>query len=697
MIVNPSFRDFCHCPGRELLEALSLGQLHGDVRDEIERHVECCCLCVASLEAIDDSSDPLIADLRASGEPRDSEIHSNHRWTSSEGIASGDTGFNGSQDPNTEPPGRIDLSKQMGDYRFDEALGQGGMGTVYRAIHTRLGKVVALKVIQPNRMGDPESLARFRREMRALGSLEHPNLVRAYDAREEAGVPFLVMEYVDGIDLARLLRRMGRLSIADACAVVRQAATGLDYAHRSHGLVHRDIKPSNLMITSGGCVKILDLGIARFDSSVRGREFAPDSCATEIAERIGTYDYMAPEQWLMSPEVDIRTDVYGLGCTLYELLLGRAPYARPEWTTWDEKMRAHTLIPPPPVLECRSDIPDSLSEVLNRMLAKCPADRYETPAKVIEALEPFVTGHNLAALLSTTPFIPTLSHVTQLAASDQPIGHDPEGSTGIFKRWKQPRAWSIDRSKSKPMAVSAVLMFATLLLLVQTITGNWPGPNASPSPIRGALQNQSTPTQVPIIRTEELVQAELAIRLYRIRKSTDELYDMGRIGDPRDGPQGTASIDLKFVVEASFAEPLFPYLISIDQAGTRDLEFPEGEAVVSTRKKFKSPSGNIYLSLEKEGLLGLILVGSRRPLSSTESLALLTVQSDDWQRSRTDVPWLFDGERCEPLVRDREGGFRRVSHGPKPFSDACSTLRSHPEIAAIRAIAFPVTLAPKSP
>ena len=696
MIAHPSARDSSDCPGRELLCALSLGRLREEVRGEVERHIAVCDSCVALLHSIDDDSDPLIADLRGPTEPGSADEDSDRQWTWTGGFSLSLTGSDGSRGSETGLPREGRAPRRLGDYQFLEPLGRGGMGTVYRAIHTRLGKVVALKVIRPDRLGHPEALGRFRREMRALGGLEHHNLVRALDAREEAGVLFLVMEYVEGIDLARLLVRQGRLTRANACEVVRQAATGLDYAHRSCGLVHRDIKPSNLMITPEGCVKILDLGIASFDPGPRGPEPLPGTGVTSVDERVGTYDYMAPEQWLMSPEVDTRTDVYGLGCTLYELLAGSAPYARPEWTTWDQKMRAHTLIPPPSILERRPDIPESLSAVLDRMLAKCPADRYATPADVAEALEPFIPGHNLPALSSPTRFVPTIAPVPEPAAADRAGSRNPHPPGMISRPWRPRWDWSRPPTYSKPIAVSAVLAFVTLLLLAHTIASRWPG--STPAPVASDVPKPSAPPPASIVPTGELVQATLTISLYWHEKETGVLHDRGRIGDPWNGRQDTASVDLIFVVEATFEEPLFPYLIVVKPDGSCEQEFPEKGSDASARRHFQYPVGDNYLTLNKEGLLALILLGSRQQLSATEALGMVEVPAEDWKRARTDVPWLFDGERCEPLAaRERDGGLGKVSLGLEPFCHSCESLSSHREIAAVRAIAFPVKLAPNNP
>lgn len=358
-------------------------------------------------------------------------------------------------------------------------------------------------------------------------------------------------------------------------------------------------------------------------------------------------------------------------------------------------MRAHTLIPAPPIRECRSDVPEPLTTVLDRMLAKCPADRYATPADVIEALEPFIPGHNLTALLSPARFVPTITPVSEPDAADRARsgGFRP---VGVFSRRWHPRwDWSRPPTFSKPIAVSAVLTFVTLLYLAQTIASRWPRSNSDQTPVRGDLQGPPAHSPESIVLTGERVPAKLTIRLYRFEEGTDDLYDMGRIGDPRDRPQGMAVVDLRFVVEAEFDKPLFPYLISVDQLGRCEIEFPEKGSALSKRREFKIPSGDYYLSLEAEGLLALILLGSDRPLSSAEALAMVEVQAEDWKHARTGVSWLFDGERYDPLALDRE--IRKVPHGLKPFSDSFKSLSSHAGIAAVRAIAFPVRLAPKNP
>src|SRR3972149_4345414 len=182
-------------------------------------------------------------------------------------------------------------SMQVGSYQLVAKLGSGGMGTVYMAVHSELQKTVAIKLLSGNRIQDSQSAARFQPEMQAIGKFDHPNIVRATDAGRVDDIHFLVMEYLDGINLANLVRRCGPLRVADACEIIRQAAEGIEFIHQ-HGLVHRDIKPSNLMLTKDGRGKILDLGLARLSS----RRGSGESELTGPGQLIGTFVYMAPEQ-----------------------------------------------------------------------------------------------------------------------------------------------------------------------------------------------------------------------------------------------------------------------------------------------------------------------------------------------------------------------------------------------------------------
>jgi formylglycine-generating enzyme required for sulfatase activity/serine/threonine protein kinase len=312
-------------------------------------------------------------------------------------------------------------SMELGEYRLLEKLGEGGMGSVYKALHTRLDRIVALKMVRRKCEADESVITRFDREMKAVGRINHPNVIQAYDAREIAGTRILVTEFVDGMDLAALGRRHGRLPIAEACEIARQAALGLQAAHQ-FGLVHRDIKPSNLMLARSGVVKVLDLGLARIQLTPLA-----EGELTTSGQIMGTADFMAPEQVVDCHHVDIRADIYSLGCTLYKLLVGEVPFSGPEYDSLFAKMTAHVMKPVRPIRQVRDDVPVGLASVIDRMLAKAPADRFATPAGVAEALAPFAKGCDLARLWTFPADQNPMSDDGRRAptlASPNPLPHD---------------------------------------------------------------------------------------------------------------------------------------------------------------------------------------------------------------------------------------------------------------------------------
>jgi hypothetical protein len=286
-------------------------------------------------------------------------------------------------------------------YRILELLGAGGMGAVYRAEHRRMERHVALKVMSADLMDRPEMVERFHREVKAAALLNHPNIVTAYDADQAGDAHFLIMEFVEGISLAQKVQQEGPLPVTQACACIRQAALGLQHAHE-RGMVHRDIKPHNLMLTPTGQVKILDFGLARFvreTASVRAEPASATgettgqtasgaaSALTQTGTLMGTADFIAPEQATDPSRAGVRADIYSLGCTLYYLLAGHAPF--PEGTALD-KLTGHCERAPKPLANLRRDIPPALARVVERMMAKEPTQRYQTPAEAAEALAPFL-------------------------------------------------------------------------------------------------------------------------------------------------------------------------------------------------------------------------------------------------------------------------------------------------------------------
>jgi len=268
----------------------------------------------------------------------------------------------------------------LGNYVILDKLGQGGMGTVFRAEHRRMLREVALKVLSPEVLKAPQAVQRFHREVRVAAKLTHPNIVTAYDADEEQGVHFLVMEIVEGTSLAALVKRHGPLPPKKAVDFVVQAARGLDYAH-SKGIVHRDIKPGNLMLDQFGIVKILDLGLARLDE---GGLAAAEGDLTDTGNVMGTIDYISPEQALNTKHADHRSDIYSLGCTLWFLLTGKAVYGG---QTPVERILAHRDRPVPSLRAVRNDVSMELEAVFRTMVAKSPDERFKSMADVLKAFE----------------------------------------------------------------------------------------------------------------------------------------------------------------------------------------------------------------------------------------------------------------------------------------------------------------------
>ncbi len=287
---------------------------------------------------------------------------------------------------------------RLAEYQLLEPLGEGAMGMVYRALHIDMARVVALKVLANEHVQDERLVARFKREMVAVAKLDHPNIVRAHDARQIDDHYVLVMEYLDGVSFEQLAMHLGPLPIPDACELIRQAAEGLDHAH-GHGLVHRDIKPSNLLLArnkqAAPVVKILDFGMAMI------REGWPSDVAiTRPGFVLGTPHYMAPEQIEDSHNVDIRADIYGLGCTFFRLLAGHPPFAGQSSRSIADILEAHESERPCSICELRPEAPAGLAQVVGRMLAKKAIERFQSPQEVSQALAEFCGGCDLSRLLA---------------------------------------------------------------------------------------------------------------------------------------------------------------------------------------------------------------------------------------------------------------------------------------------------------
>lgn len=281
----------------------------------------------------------------------------------------------------------------IGPYRLLRKIGAGGIGVVYEAIHKSSDERVALKILAGQHSGSTETTARFGREMNAIACMQHSHIVRAVEAGVHDNVQYLAMEFIDGVDAGRLTSAGKALDVANACEIIRQAALGLQHAH-DNGLIHRDVKPSNLMIGHDGVVRVLDFGLAR---NTPGAATETDTI-TVAGQVMGTIDYLAPEQCRDASKVDERTDIYGLGATLYKLLTGVAPLASERTKSVIEKLTEIALHDFPSVAQRTPDLPSGLAELCDRMLALDSKDRPQTAAELARALAPFTIGHNLANL-----------------------------------------------------------------------------------------------------------------------------------------------------------------------------------------------------------------------------------------------------------------------------------------------------------
>jgi serine/threonine protein kinase len=385
-------------PTPEQLHRFALGKLDEAEAAALEAHLAECMECSKALDKV--PADEFVAGLRDAANT--SSLADAATLTATPAIAAPTNGI----------PAELVSHPR---YRILEALGAGGMGVVYKAEHLLMQRLVALKVINPSLTKDAVTVDRFRREVMAAARLCHPNIVAAYDAEQAGDVHFLVMEFVEGTSLDRLVAEIGPLPVVQACDYARQTALGLQHACE-RGMVHRDIKPQNLMRSNDtssspwGLVKILDFGLARFARELTAPAIkeqqaatAADGALTLTGAVMGTPDYMAPEQIRDSHTADIRADIYSLGCTLYFLIAGKVPFLG---GTVVEKLIAHDERTPPPLAQARADVPPGLVHVVARMTAKDPTHRYQTPAEVARALEPFTTPTPATTLEPEAPAQP---------------------------------------------------------------------------------------------------------------------------------------------------------------------------------------------------------------------------------------------------------------------------------------------------
>ena len=273
---------------------------------------------------------------------------------------------------------------KLGKYKLLRHIGSGGMSAVYLAEHTMLKRQRAIKILPKKRVNDSSYLARFHLEAQATASLDHPNIVRAYDVDNDGDQHYLVMEYIEGKDLQTIVKQEGPLPLELACNYIAQAAEGFTYAHENN-LIHRDVKPANLLVDQKGVVKILDLGLALYSDGENA-----SLTMTHNENVLGTADYLSPEQAVNSHKVDSRTDIYSLGCTLYYLLTGHPTF--PEGSL-AQRIAKHQTQMPEDIRKDRPDCPRDLVDICMKMMQKKPERRYQTMREVADALEAWLVNH----------------------------------------------------------------------------------------------------------------------------------------------------------------------------------------------------------------------------------------------------------------------------------------------------------------
>jgi serine/threonine protein kinase len=394
------------CFSRDELKDYALGRSGEQASALIEVHLNQCMVCEDTIVALDNSEDTFVHELKNVSIPEQSEPDSQMErlWENAKHLVN---------EPQVLGTRHFSLNghDKIGEYQLCELIGRGGMGQVYRARHVRLDKEFALKILPGSRFSNHESIGRFQREMKMVGKLDHPAIVQATDAGEFEDVHYLTMEFVSGLNVAKVLHYCDPLRICDACEMVRQAAAGIHHAHQQN-IIHRDIKPSNLMLSENGRIKILDLGLA----TLSNLNHSVDELTT-VGQMMGTLDYMAPEQ-CDADSVDHRCDVYALGSTLYKLLTNRTPFSTDQSQSPLQKLKAIAIEDFTPINQHRDDLPAELVDLIHHCLARDPAERIQSAKEVSDRLAAFCTEQNLVRLLDVARDEETNSQAAQNHADD---------------------------------------------------------------------------------------------------------------------------------------------------------------------------------------------------------------------------------------------------------------------------------------
>lgn len=468
------------CPPADAL----LGYLHGKTCEAqaqtLEIHIEDCSACQLLLENLSEVPDSLMQGVVGAARSRATDQSSYLEVV----VSSNSQNDSSLRQASAEPQTKI-----IGGCRVLECIGQGGMGSVYRAWHVGLDKQVALKILKPERMESPEAISRFALEMKLLAQLEHNNIVRAMDGGVQEGLPYFVMEFVAGINLQQLLRRLGPLPVADACHITAHAASALQYAHEQD-VIHRDIKPSNLMLTPEGNIKLLDLGLAH--TLKRDGEDG----LTRVDQILGTLDYMSPEQRLSRRKVTNQSDIFSLGVTLHELLTGLRP-------------NGHHGIPPQAseIRSIRPDVDSALVALVSDMLAVVPSKRPLSMAEVELRLKSISSPTDLSVLVAeyyrwsnrgvsalNRGFARADTEATAARSTDRQSTNAVMGITNSSNSLLTASRWNSTNLVTWSQSIAIVGCIVAMSWMAFTM---WPTDRSEPPPTQSEMQSLLKPELLP--------------------------------------------------------------------------------------------------------------------------------------------------------------------------------------------------------
>jgi len=548
----------------------------------------------------------------------------------------------------------LSLGSQFGQYQIDKEIGQGGMGAVYLATHVKLGKQVALKILPKAFTKDRDRVLRFEREMRSLGRVDHPNIVRAFDAGEIEGVQYLAMEFVEGIDLQKMVKKLGPCTPELACKLIAQTTAGLQVAHAA-GLVHRDIKPSNILVTRDGMVKIVDLGLARIQTT--DTDVDATNQLTLQQQMMGTPDYMAPEQWANAAEADGRADLYALGCTLYFLLSGNPPYGSKDTKSVSRKMKAHLYAPPPRLQDVCQDLPDGLVQLYERLMAKDPDRRPQSAFEVNEALNKIYPQSDVQN--SIVPLV-DLKQISQCLATES------SAKALVTNRWNRP--WVI-----AGCGLGLIIALGSIFAL-----SNRPKPMSIP--------DRSISVQSPT--------ASIGVEVIQKRSETD-LQRRGIIGQQID----SAKLGDLVKLSVHFSEPSYCYVVALNPTNDPDwksqLLYPANSEVKPELKDTITlpAKGTSFIPLtDGSGQQVYVVIESSKPLPSFQEWQSKHDWSSEWKQCQRAGVWQFiNGDLSLRPLPDQERA-AIVDIAPPELSGVLERLNASlgNDQQKITAVAFPV-------